>query len=152
MKCCNLCLQSAIFWTLVLVQNTVRLHLSHKTLCSVSGVYLSSLLFFPVTFIKLYFWTPEPLWGSLTPLSSSISEPLFLLSLLSGSSCSLIKTRLGSQLLEPAGEQRRRCSSSWNSAPHSSSSSFSSRSSCSSKLNGPPLCCLLLPTLIFLIF
>lgn len=28
--------------------------------------------------------------------------------------CSLIKTRLGSRLMEPAGEQRRRCSSSWN--------------------------------------
>lgn len=28
--------------------------------------------------------------------------------------CSLIKTRLGSRLMESAGEQRRRCSSSWN--------------------------------------
>lgn len=77
--------------------------------------------------ISSSFWTFLNLWASLgSLLSSSVSEPLFLLSLFFlVPPCSLIKTRLGSQLVEPAGEQRRRCSSSWNSAPHSSSSSSS---------------------------
>lgn len=88
--------------------------LSHKLLC----VYLSSSLWLTLVF-------SEPLGVSVvTPLSSSVSEHLFLPSLFFlVPPCSLIKARLGSQLMEPAGEQRRRCSSSWNSAPHSSSSS-----------------------------
>lgn len=106
----------------------------HTCYCSTVGVsWISNLN------ICRVFWTSGPLWGpslfpppppplSVSPyFCSSLSLFLFFLV----PSCSLIKTRLGSQLLEPALEQRRRCSSSWN--PHSSSSSSSL------DLNGPPL-------------
>lgn len=65
-------------------------------------------------------------------LSFSLAVSVFLLVL----SSSIIRTRLGSQLLESAGEQRRCFSSSWNSAPHFTS--FTSSLSFSS-FRGPPI-------------
>lgn len=119
------------FWKKAVICVCILPSSGHTCYCSTVGVSWISNFW--------VFWTSGPLWGpSLLPppppplsvspyFCSSLSLFLFFLV----PSCSLIKTRLGSQLLEPALEQRRRCSSSWN--PHSSSSSSSL------DLNGPPL-------------